>query len=1147
MSLETDDSVDDIRIDFETGRRALVQAKRSLTAGKPLQDAVAQWVQAAKAGLDPAKDRLVIVSGTLSGPMRKLQQVLNRERTDHPGSPTEDEARVLAGVRNLLGDLDESERARALKCAVIWELRVEEPDDPEAQLAIGHLRHVVADDGDDAARGAWAALTRISGRTARLRGGHRLAGWLDALHGEEIRISSAKGAPAAVLETRRLALERYTARLAREGEEIDLRSLGAELPSLPLAQADAGIKVGTNPDDNRAESELLWAFLRRGRVVLTGLPGGGKTTALKHLAAQLASDRTLPLPVRASLREINTAGSQASFRDRLIAVAVRDDRPADRGVLTTEINERLDQDGGIALLLDSLDETYDQRSKVVSEISRLVAALPEGVCILLATRDVAYGQAATLGWPSLRLRSPSAAESTVTAVLEAAAAQALPEAADRPSWVAEREAWVRSALAQDELLRETPLIPVLLALLAIRRATESLPKLRAKILEAVVKDVVAGRELQRGGGRSLGPLAGYALNTASMQAFTSEAAEILNSQGQAVAESIVNAIAADLREPWHLPPAQATTAAWEAVRLFDETGIFVLSGADETVAPRIALFAEIGDAMQIASRPDEIPGWVDARIAGQQFEPLVLACTLNATVARTASNALHGNPGDAALARALVQAAREGAELDDATIRQVCKCLIAHVADGTWEGWQSWEDLLWLPIPVELRASAEAAATQHSPEHALVARASLELHFRPDCSGTENPDLLKDVLALQSLPHRPSSDGSTTRGLDALVIDHTLTRTQEKAAEVLLDHVPHASPLVAACAAEAPSGLQKSLTRLLADRGFDDDVQAIRGAIAQNLKGLTFPSWWSDHDDTTYAHFLHLVTDHTTADLSITQATLLDELADFLKTMDMNDGGVTHLHKQPDDALHELIELTTSLYGFDQAVLASQAKISLARMERWDGNAPYFALFDNSRERSNPDWSAVHDTEAAVRLLMLLLTLGLGQARFAAKSLWKAPIAKQAVPQLRALLPRLAPSTRHERLGAATLASLTSGPEPECWVHSDDPVLRAVAASMIEPMSGDALSNQIRELLDDSDGHVQEAAIRHIVTAQPSDPIAILNGVLSRPTPGWMCLSCRTVNPPPGSTSCSNDKCFSVGANPAKLASECLQEASRGR
>lgn len=1141
VSLETDDPVDDIRIDFVSGWRALVQAKRSLKTGKPLKEAVAQWVHAARAGLDPAKDRLVIVTSALSGPMRHLQQALDRGRTDHPGAPTKPEADVLADVRRLLGPLDEQEQDLVLKCAVIWELQVEEPSDPGAQLAMDHLRHVVAGGSHDAAGDAWEALVRVSGRAARLRGGYKITGWLDVLHGEGIDIGTTGSTPAAALETRRLALERYIARLTREGTQIDLRALGAELPSLPLAQADADIKVGIDTDDERSESELIWAFLRRGRVVLTGLPGGGKTTALKQLAAQLASDRTLPLPVRVSLREVNTAGSQASFRDRLIAVAVRDDRPGDRAELTHEINERLDRDGGIALLLDSLDETYDQRRKVVSEIAGLVDDLPAGVCILLSTRDVAYGQASTLGWPSLRLRSPSEVESTVTAVLEAAASQRGSKITDRPGWVAQRAAWVRSALAHDELLRETPLIPVLLALLAARRSTQSLPKRRARILEAVVKHVVADHEVQRSDGRTLGPLTGTALNTASMQAFTSEAAEILNSQGQADAESVAAAIAADLREPWGLPPAQAMTAAWEAVRLFDETGIFVMSGADETIAPRITLFAEIGDAMRIVSRPQEIPAWVAARIAAQQFESLVLACALGPSVARAASDALPSSPGDIGLAKALAQVDREGAGLDGATVRQVCECLIAHVAEGTQDAWLSWTDLLRLPIPADLRASAEAAAAQHGEDYALVARASLALHFRRDGSSPEDPQLLKALLGLRSLPRRPSVSKSTRVTLDAWMMDRTLREAQQKAAEALLDHVRDTSSLVAALAIDAPHRLQDSLTRLLADRGFDEDVQAIQHANTQRFKDFRLPSWASERNDTAYAHFLKLVADHATTDLTAEQATLLDELAEFVETMEMNDGGVTHLHKQPDDVLRELIALTTSLYGFDRSVLAAQAKIARFRMEHWDGNAPYFALFDAASKRSRPDWTAVHDRDAAVRLLMRLLTLGLGQAVFAARSLCDTPVAEQAAPLLRQLLPRLRPSTRHEHIAAVTLASLMPGPEPDCWVDSEDPVLRAVAALMIEPVIGNTVGAQFGQLLDDPDGHVQEAALRHLIEARPPELAVIMNDVLARPRPGWMCLNCRTVNPPPGSTSCTSDKCSTVGADPAKLATEFLQ------
>jgi hypothetical protein len=55
VTLETEDAVDDIRIDFESGWKAFVQAKRSLRRGPVLYEAVAQWAEAARSGLDPTQ------------------------------------------------------------------------------------------------------------------------------------------------------------------------------------------------------------------------------------------------------------------------------------------------------------------------------------------------------------------------------------------------------------------------------------------------------------------------------------------------------------------------------------------------------------------------------------------------------------------------------------------------------------------------------------------------------------------------------------------------------------------------------------------------------------------------------------------------------------------------------------------------------------------------------------------------------------------------------------------------------------------------------------------------------------------------------------------------------------------------------------
>lgn len=1142
VSLETDDSVDDIRIELETGWRAFVQAKRSLNAGKPLKTAVAQWLPAVRAGLNPTRDRLVIVAGTLSGSMRDLQRVLNRKRSDCPGSPTTAEKKALSQVRALLTGLSDEECDLVLRCAVIWELQVEEEHQTHSQRAVEGLRSVLADNEYDTARRAWATLMSLAGRAARLRGGYTIDGWHNALRGEGFEFRCDGSAPAAQLEVRHAAIGRYRARLHRTGTHLDLRGLGAEVPAMVLDEADASVTA----DEGR---ELVWAFLRRGRMILTGLPGGGKTTALKRLTAQLASDDSLPFPVFVPLRAISNADTGSSFRDRLVSVAVRDDSPADRAMVADDINRRLDSDGKIALILDSLDETYDCRARIVSDIASMLDGLPSGICVLLATRDIAYGQAATLRWPSLRLGPPAAVDRTVTAVLRASADHLISDQSARGDWIAERETWVQSALSKDEMLRETPLIPVLLAILAIRRSPARLPGQRAKILETVIRDIVADRELHRTDGRTLGPLDGSALGDATMHAFVAEAAEILNSQGRADTKAVVDAVAGALREPWDLPSGHASTAAREAVALFDETGIFVNSGAEETIAPRIALFAEIGDAVRITTRAAEIREWVRDRISAEQFEPLVLACILDTAVTHTVLEALHTHPTDIRLANVLVRAFRDGAELDDDAIGPVCECLIANVATGTPHGWFSWEDLLHLPIPAALRADAQAAADLHSPEHALVAQASLQLHFYHRGGEPADPQVLEGVLALEELPVHPSSHEGLKFDLRLAISDQTLSWTREQAAAYLLDHVEDATGLVVdiASATDTPSGLREAFTRLLTDRGLNAEATAVNTAIEKELAELEFPSWLSDYDPSKYSQFLRVIAGHRKAELSTEQATRTDELADFLDTLAMNSPGAGHLYKQPPGFVQQVVELTSVLYGFDPAILAAEAAIIDARMERSNSTDPYFALFDTASPRSVPDWPAVADPARAMQIVGRLFRLGLEHARFAALSLSAAPIAEYAGPELRRLLPILARSPRRHYLAAAALASLPAGPEPDCWIDSDEPVLRRVAALGIEPTIANTIADRFRPLLNDPDGHVQEAAIKNVVAAGPTDLAPILHDISRRPAPGWTCLSCRTLNEPAAHTKCANAGCFTIGPDPAKLAEKHLRNMEHAR
>jgi hypothetical protein len=1155
VALETEDPVDDIRIDFASGWTAQVQAKRTLARGTALTKAVAQWAEAAKGDLDPTVTRLVIATASLNGPMRDLQRVLDRERAGIAGSRTSAERTILEHVEDLLAELTADQRRRALRCAVIWELRAEEPEEPGAQQAMSWLQTVVAGSSPADARRAWEVLTAASGRLARSRAGRDLGGWTEVLRGEGCSVDVSGHTPAARIEATHQALARYAVRLIREGRTMDLRSLGAEIPAFELDKADATVRVGAG--DGEATRDLLWAFLRRGRVVVTGLPGSGKTTAVKRLAGQLATAfaddmdgaarpvRGFPLPVRVSLPDVDAMRRDLSFRDRLMDAAVKDERAEERQRLRAELDARLNE-GGIALLLDSLDETYERRALVVGEIESFLSSIPAAVCVLVATRDVAYGHAQTLGWPRLQVLAPEDVDRTIEAVLQHAAQFRVAADDGRRSWVAERSAWIESALRGDDVLVQTPLMPILLTLLAIERSPAGLPRTRATVLAAVVQGVVERHELRRRDGRVLGPLSGSSLQTAAMHAFSAEAAVIFEKGGRATKAEVVAAVSRELAAAWSLPWGHAKTAASDVLHMFDESGLFVMLGDDEIVAPRIALFAEIGDALGIISRPADASAWVTERIHGQQLESLVLAASLDGAVAAEAAKALRGSPDDLAVARAMARAVAEGALLEDRDVRAISELLISSVASGSWDAWNDWSTLMSLAVPVELHEAAVAAAERHTSTHALLARVAFRLRTEDPSSLADDPGQLLRLLKVERLPIARQAQGLRPASRGAGTVDDHLVATQLEVSRVLLGRTPDAVEFVAGCAVSAPWRKRGELLELLRERGYDEVACRVEDATGEGARNWKLPPWAADYDDAQYARFLSHVAGDYDAPLSRDQSTRLAELGDFLETMGLRQGAVAYLHEESDDYLDGIIDLTTDLYRFDRAVLAAEARIALARIAAGDGIEPYLALFDTAVQRPRGSWDDVTDVQAAVERLVRMMFRGNGEVDFARRSLMGAPVGHVASEPLRDALPRLVSSTHQRRAAALTLASFGTGPEPATWLDSDDPVLRSVACETFAPTDEQVLDRALRRRVDDSDGHVQVAALHRLFTTRPADLTTVLEAVATRREPEWMCLDCGTVNAP-GPSYCENDRCGRTGPGPASTAAQLLAQVTGSR
>jgi hypothetical protein len=1170
VELETDEPVDDIRVRFSSGWTADIQAKRSLQNRAALDSAVTQWVQAGIGGVDPGRHRLVLVTGHLSRSARELRDTLDRRRLPHSGTPTRRQRDALDRLDALLAPLTALQRSQVLDAAVIWELRVEEASESGAREAIQYLR--LAGFGSDlVARQAWVHLRSTADMLARRRGGYDLTHWLNDLRGAGLviepsaadRTDSETGAvPAGRLERRGAACERYLDRLVREANQLDLSPLGARLPPLQLDDIDAGVQVASSSPDiqdsrgDRDTRDLLWGLMRRHRVVLTGPPGGGKSTAVRKVAGQLAGrmraevaggqvgDTAYPFPVPASLRDINARDKQGSFRDRMIDVAVRDEAAADRGEVRAEIEDRLDRGFPVALLLDSLDETYGDRATVVGELRAFLASLPDTAVVLLATRDVAYGEAATLGWADLRVLPPRDVTGMLTAILQQAAKARRVPGQQQDQWLDERLTWIQRALGHDAGLAETPLVPTLLAVLSIDRDAQQLPSSRALVLRDVVQQLMARHEIRRRGGRSLGRIGGDEVHSAALMAYAVEATAVLDANGVVPLVAVTDAVASVLEVQWALPPASAAVAASKTAEFLDETGVFVIAPAEQTVTARVSLFAEIGDALNVSGNPasSQVSQWLERRVEGGQFEPIVLAAALDERVSNACQAMLRTRPRDLQFVRLMVQAYREGASVAEPALTHLRNVLIDSLRAGTEDAWSDWARIETLGVPDELVDDVIEAAGVHSPEHQLYVRGSIELSREDENPGTISDELLLELLRLENLP-RSANERDNTPTLTALMISSVLSQTQLDAAEILLRRrTPGAIDAIATRARYTSIASSDGLVDALLKFGHEQAAEQVRDSFNGTSEDSDRAPWLQSFDALNrYPRFLEFTAEGPRAHLDTRQRIQLDELADFVETLRLNEPGAQSLYRRDDQFLRDLIALTCNLFGFDRAVIASQAQIVLDRLAADDSFEIFYSLFDNAQARTRSDWSAVLDPAAAVDLVLELFMLTPTQGRFAALCLWESEVAAPLVaPRLRDVIDQLQEHPRHQYWAAVAYATLPTTPGPADWRHDPNPVLRRIAAQTVPVLVNRELGGQFAEFILDPDGYVRETAIQRLEGIDFPGWDDVLSRAATEPRPGWLCQNCAARNSP-GATVCVTEKCHASGPRPDIRAAEILR------
>lgn len=390
--------------------------------------------------------------------------------------------------------------------------------------------------------------------------------------------------------THRQVTERYRGAVARRGEVIDLGVGRSRLPPLPLADLDmhviAQLEGRTNLWILYPEWPLAWLIRGHRRTLLTGLPGAGKSVALRAAAAFYARRDDWPLPLVVPLSRFRDRRRSMGHLDALIDVALEQEPATDRMLLTDIAGEAL-ANGRAVLFLDGLDETRLQRRAVVRDLHEALAAVPAGVEVLLTTRDVGYADAQVLGFDELTLVPPGSPETTIAVVLETIAERTRVPQPERAGWVARRTAWVQEQLRIHEDLRNTPLSIVLLIMVSAEDEPDRLPRGRAAVLSRIVRDIIRHWELARRGAQepiALGPLQDNEASDALWDAFSAIGHHIVQATAPTAATAEVEAGHLFVKR-WGLAPARATTAARAAVDFWDEQGVFVKSGASEALTP----------------------------------------------------------------------------------------------------------------------------------------------------------------------------------------------------------------------------------------------------------------------------------------------------------------------------------------------------------------------------------------------------------------------------------------------------------------------------------------------------------------------------------------------------------------------------------
>ncbi|WP_264653456.1 NACHT domain-containing protein [Actinoplanes cyaneus] len=968
LEFETDQPTDDVTCISTTGRRIFFSAKRKTgDDAQSLGATVDQWVAQARARSWRDGDLLGLATAQLTGAMEHIRLALQRHHQRPGARGTVDEQKALSALKKRIAAAAPDEphlQARVLDAAYVLVVSAVDPEDEDFQVTADRLENTIVAAGDGIA--AAGALSHAFHTQAGKKSGSSMPDWVRTLRAAKLTVFADGTGPAGAAEhARQLALQGHLARLASQRGRIDLAMLAEDLPPLIVGDLADGLRVVVpdsgvrfplrHPDRNtrpwlEPEPEPLLAIARRWpRLMLTGLPGMGKSTALRQLAARWAGDAMAPIPILVPLPKLADRCRQAAdvTLSELCAAAAQSAPSGQRVDLVTVLEQRCQQ-GDAVLLLDAFDECGHRRSWLADGLHAILAGLPPHLGVVLATRDSSRPAARRLGLPTVDLAPAANLQQVLHHLLAHIADVRAVDAAHRERWIARRRGALRQALRGQPDIGGVPLLATLITLVVADSPTAPAPRGRAHLLRSAVQHSVLRWERHRPDTVGTEPgqpeqlLDGFA------------ALGALLTSGPVSRAAAVHAVSAMLMQRWDVRgPGGAAALTEHILRFWDEhVGVFVATDSG-LIEPRSRVFAEIGAAMAATWLPDdELAAWVSAAVTEpERRNALALTGELEPRVLPL----LLVDSGDlVARAQSVISIIPRHQAVDEAQLTALLPLLI-NAADQTADqasapGMPRKRDFLQalasLYLPADLRGWRRRALVQvcqtHEQRVVTAALAALtDAASDNQLLDAAQASAVRDVFALaledMSRLNRSLSD-SQPPGRGA--------RLHRLEAQVALDSITHLSvlgedviPLIRQLGRSRGAGLSQDIDEALAGSGYA--VPADRLPPIEQWSSV-FPEQWTSlfKDD----HILPVLNCAATIaepadEIRAHQRWRLPDLCrlfDMINVRGATADGYLAAQREPDSVRLRWLKAAAIAGGLDLAAIATQATAAIAE----HGNQP---------------------------------------------------------------------------------------------------------------------------------------------------------------------------------------------------------------